>query len=168
VTKSLDPGLDKEAIKAVKLWRFEPGTKDGKPVRVQISLELTFTLRDPPAQPLINAGPPATGKVADAGQANGVPIYKPGNGVTPPRLLKDVKPQYTREAKDAKIQGIVYLDGVVETDGSVGDVVVTRSLDAGLDEEAIKAVKQWKYEPGTKDGKPVRVQVSFEMTFTPR
>jgi TonB family protein len=57
---------------------------------------------------------------------------------------------------------------VVNTDGTIGDVEVTTSLDAGLDQEAIKAVKQWRFEPGTKDGKPVPVLITLEMTFTLR
>jgi protein TonB len=56
----------------------------------------------------------------------------------------------------------------VLTNGNVGDVTVTRSLDAtyGLDEEAAKAIKQWRFKPGTKDGKPVNVRVEVELTFT--
>ena len=58
---------------------------------------------------------------------------------------------------------------MVLTDGTVGDdVTITRSLDDELDQEAIKAMKQWKFKPGTKDGKPVNVQVNIEMTFTLR
>ena len=60
------------------------------------------------------------------------------------------------------------LECIVETTGSVGDVNVTKSLDEGLDQEAIKAVRQWRFEPGTKDGKPVPVLVTLEMTFTLR
>ena len=85
-----------------------------------------------------------------------------------PVVVKEVKPQYTRDAKDARIQGIVTLECVVETDGTVGDVKVTKSLEAGLDQEAIKAVKQWRFEPGNKDGKPVPVLITLEMTFTLR
>ena len=55
---------------------------------------------------------------------------------------------------------------MVETDGSVGDVRVTKSLDEDLDLEAVKAVRQWRFEPGKKDGKAVRVQITLEMTFT--
>lgn len=88
-------------------------------------------------------------------------------GVTIPRLLKDVKPQYTSDAMRAKIQGSVVLECVVLTDGSVGDVRVIRSLDAtyGLDQEAIQAAKQWKFAPGTRNGEPVPVMVSIELTF---
>jgi len=68
----------------------------------------------------------------------------------------------------AKIQGSVVLECVVQTDGTVGDVRVVRSLDVtyGLDEEAIKAAKQWKFAPGTRNGEPVPVMVSIELTFT--
>ena len=88
-------------------------------------------------------------------------------GVTIPRLLKDVKPQYTSDAMRAKIQGSVMLECVVLTDGTVGDVRVIRSLDGtyGLDQEAIKAAKQWKFAPGTRNGEPVPVMVSIELTF---
>ena len=95
-------------------------------------------------------------------------VYKPGQGVTVPKIVKEVKPQYTQAARDAKIQGSVTMSAVVLEDGKVGEVQVTRSLDAvhGLDEEAVKATKQWEFTPGTKDGKPVAVRVDIEMSFT--
>jgi TonB family protein len=95
-------------------------------------------------------------------------VVRPGNGVTLPRIIREVKPQYTAEAMRAKIQGRVVLECVVQTDGTVGDVRVIRSLDAtyGLDDEAIKAAKQWKFAPGTRNGEPVPVMVSIELTFT--
>ena len=88
--------------------------------------------------------------------------------MTIPRVLKEVKPQYTADAMRAKIQGSVVLECVVQTDGTVGDVRVIRSLDTtyGLDQEAIKAAKQWKFAPGTRNGEPVPVMVSIELTFT--
>jgi len=168
VTKALDPGLDQEAIKAVKQWRFKPGTKDGKPVPVLVTLELTFTLRDTLAQPLFPVRPLAPVDAGSKGQPEAARAYRPGNGVSVPVLIKEVKPKYTPEAKKAKIQGVVTLDGVVNTDGTIGDVEVTTSLDAGLDQEAIKAAKQWRFEPGTKDGKPVPVLITLELTFTLR
>ena len=96
-------------------------------------------------------------------------VYPLGEGVTSPILVREVKPEYTREAREAGIQGTVTMDVVVVVDGTVDDEVkVTRSLDRkyGLDEQAVKAVKQWTFKPGTKDGKPVAVRVSIEMSFT--
>lgn len=86
---------------------------------------------------------------------------------TMPVVLSEVKPDYTPEAKKQGIQGIVELSVVVGDDGTVGEVKVTRSLDDkyGLDEQAVIAMKKWRFRPGTKDGKPVAVQVTVEMSF---
>ena len=87
-------------------------------------------------------------------------------GVKPPVLVKEVKPQYTDDAKTRRVQGNVEVEAVVKTDGTVGDVTVTKSLDPQLDEEAVKATKQWRFRPGTKDGNAVDVLVHIELTFT--
>jgi periplasmic protein TonB len=96
---------------------------------------------------------------------------RPGSGITSPRLRKDVKPNYTADAMRAKIQGTVLLEAVVNPDGTVGDVRVTRSLDPtfGLDREAERTVKLWSFYPGTdRTGNPVPVIVAIEMSFTLR
>ena len=113
-----------------------------------------------------------------AAQAGGQSVYRPGlgspevytigDGVTSPRLVKRVRPTYTAEAKQAGIQGNVTMDCVVLPDGTVGDVRVTKKLDPGLDEEAIKTLRRWRFRPAQKDGKPVPVQVFVEMSFTLR
>jgi TonB family protein len=94
--------------------------------------------------------------------------YRQGDGITLPKVIKEVKPEYPVAAKRARIQGTVGMDVVVLADGTVGQVTVTRSLDQtyGLDEAAVTAVRQWQFEPGKKDGKPVPVQVEIEMSFT--
>jgi TonB family protein len=96
--------------------------------------------------------------------------YRPGNGVNLPVALREVKPQYTADAMRAKVQGTVLLECVVLPDGTVGPVEVVRSLDTtfGLDQEAIKAAKQWRFKPGTRFGEPVAVLVTIELTFTLR
>jgi protein TonB len=78
------------------------------------------------------------------------------------------KPSYTSEAMKARIQGVVLIEAVVEADGTVGNVKVIRSLDPefGLDQEAIKTAKRWRFEPGTRLGVPVPVIVTIELTFT--
>jgi TonB family protein len=97
-----------------------------------------------------------------------IQVYKAGDGVSLPQVIRQVGPQYTSEAMAHRIEGVVVLDVVVKADGAVGDVNVTQSLDAvyGLDAAAVKAMKQWEFKPGTKDGKPVAVRVEVKMTFT--
>ena len=81
-----------------------------------------------------------------------------------------MKPQYTSEALRAKVTGTVYLEVVVLADGTVGDVRVTRSLDPvfGLDNEAIKAARQWLFSPATRFGEPVSIMVSLALDFNLR
>lgn len=112
---------------------------------------------------------PGDGPDVGRGSGPGGP-YRPGNGVTVPVLIRDVKPQYTADAMRAQVQGSVWLECVVLPDGSVGDVRVTRSLDQrfGLDEEAIKAARQWRFRPGMRVGEPVAVMVTIELTFNLR
>jgi bla regulator protein BlaR1 len=95
-------------------------------------------------------------------------VYKRGEDITMPTLVYEVKPKYTDAAKEAGIRGTVMLQAVVLEDGTVGNVEVVRSLDTvyGLDDQAVTALEQWRFEPGTKDKKPVRVRVEIEMTFT--
>lgn len=106
--------------------------------------------------------------VIHAGTAQTTKVYKPGNGVSLPPVVHEVKPEYTREAMKQQIQGSVFMLVVVLESGDVGDVQISKSLDAeyGLDQEAIKAAKQWKFKPGTREGKPVAVEVTIQMTFT--
>jgi protein TonB len=94
----------------------------------------------------------------------------PGNGVSWPRLLREVKPNYTAEAMRAQIEGLVQLEIVVLADGSVGRVNLVRSLDGrfGLDQEAIRAVRNWRFEPGRRLGKAVPVRVGVELSFNLR
>ena len=95
-------------------------------------------------------------------------VFQPGNFVSLPAVVKQVQPDYTPEAKAARIEGTVLLNTVVLADGTIGDVAVARSLDRtlGLDQQAVKAMKQWEFTPGMKDGKTVAVRVQVEMAFT--
>jgi periplasmic protein TonB len=104
------------------------------------------------------------------GGGTGGGAYRPGAGITLPRVVREVKPQYTADAMRAKVQGSVWLECIVMPDGSVGDVKVTKSLDPifGLDQEAIKAARMWRFSPGMRQGQPVPVIITIELTFTLR
>jgi protein TonB len=95
-------------------------------------------------------------------------VFTPGNGVSLPTVVKQVRPEYTEAAKAARIEGDVVMQAIVLADGRVGDVAVTKSLDSvnGLDDQAVTALKLWVFEPGTKDGIPVAVRIYVQTRFT--
>ncbi len=111
-----------------------------------------------------------SGLGAGFGGGTGGGAYRPGAGISLPQVLREVKPAYTADAMRAKVQGSVWLECIVMPDGSVGEVKVTRSLDPifGLDQEAIKAAKMWRFRPGMRQGEPVPVIITIELTFTLR
>jgi len=95
-------------------------------------------------------------------------VYEPGNGISNPVLISQVTAKYTDQALRARIAGEVWLDAIVEPDGTVKTVSVRKSLDQvyGLDEQAIAAAKQWLFQPGRlRDGTAVPVKVTFILEF---
>lgn len=193
------PGKDKLTVPAVKPPKLDPPKQakvEPNPVE-QLNIpakslaaaqdSLPGAIEAPPGPPTASLG---SGTGGGAGTGSGVGIgsgrgsglgpgegggtgggfYRPGNGVTLPQIVREVKPQYTSDAMRAKVQGTVLVECVVQTDGSVSDVHVVRSLDPtfGLDQEAIKAARQWRFRPGMRMGEPVPVLVTIELTFTLR
>jgi TonB family protein len=113
---------------------------------------------------------PGTGSGVGPGTGGnfGGGIARPGAGISGPSVVKEVKPDYTAEAMRAKIQGTVDVEAVVQSDGTVGDVRIARSLDRvyGLDAQALKAAKQWLFIPAVdRDGKRVPIVVTIELSF---
>jgi TonB family protein len=90
-------------------------------------------------------------------------------GVTPPAVVYERKPDYPEAAKQARIQGSVLMQCIVQTSGVCDDVRITKPLDSmWLDQEAITALRQWRFRPGMRMGQPVPVQVNVEFSFTVR
>lgn len=118
-----------------------------------------------------------TGKGVGIGEGTGAGIgdgsgggtgggpFRPGSGIEPPSLLKEVKPDYTEEARHRGVEGDVVMEIVVRRDGSVGDVRVLQGLGHGLDERAVAAVRRWRFSPATRRGAPVDVLVEVAMEF---
>jgi TonB family protein len=153
VVKPLHPSLNEEALRALADWRFKPGMKDGKPVPVRVEVEMTFSLRE--------------SEERRPGPAVGSPeVFIPGEGVTAPKVLREVKPNYTAAAMRDGVQGLVKMKCVVLPDGTVGDVKVTQHLYPDLDEAAVRTLQKWTFTPGTKEGVAVPVQVEVDMSFT--
>jgi protein TonB len=100
----------------------------------------------------------------EGGGTGGGP-YRPGSGIEPPTLLREVKPDYTEEARRRGVEGDVVMEIVVRHDGSVGDVRIVQGLGAGLDARAVEAVRQWRFTPARRLGAPVDVIVEVAMEF---
>ena len=92
-------------------------------------------------------------------------VFRVGGGVSAPRILYQPDPEYSEPARKAKYEGTVVLLLIVGPDGRPRDIHVARTLGLGLDEKAIEAVRQWKFEPARKNGQPVAVQINVEVEF---
>ena len=90
---------------------------------------------------------------------------QPLEGFVPPRVLSNVDPKYSEEARKAKVQGKVVVSFDLTVAGEPTNLKVTKGLGSGLDEQAIEAVMQWRYRPATKDGEPVSVHVAVDVNF---
>jgi periplasmic protein TonB len=91
--------------------------------------------------------------------------YRPGAGITPPQLLREIKADYTEDARRQGTTGDVVLEIVVRRDGTVGDIRLTQGLPFGLNDCAIQAVRQWRFEPARRLGQPVDVMVEVAVEF---
>jgi TonB family protein len=106
---------------------------------------------------------PGVGQGAEGGIGGGV--FKVGGGISAPKPVSTPEAQYTEEARNAKTQGTCILWLIVDTEGHPRDIRVVHGLGHGLEAKAVEAVKQWRFAPAMKDGKPVNVQISVEVGF---
>lgn len=163
IVKSLDGtyGLDQNAVMAAKQWLFTPGQdRDGHPVPVIVTLILSFKTA--------SAASLGYGQLPEDDFTKGACRAATGN--TGPKLVNQIEPKYTSDAMQAKIQGTVTVEAVVNTDGTVARARVIKSLDKlyGLDEQALMAVSQWTFEPdsGKCQGLPAPTLVTLILAFT--
>jgi protein TonB len=108
-----------------------------------------------------------TGAGVGPGSGGGIGggVFRMGKGMIPPRPIYDPEPEFSEEARKAKYQGVCTLEVVVDATGRPTNIKVVGSLGMGLDEKAIEAVKNWRFEPAMKDGHPVAVAVNLEVDF---
>lgn len=152
---------------------FEP-----EPIREEITLETPLVEEQfaeldigdiaAPGRGMAGSGPGmSSGEGPAAGTGEGV--YTLGSGVTPPELIVQTTPPYTDAAIKAKAQGTVLLQAIIRKDGRVTDFKVLRGLGFGLEERAIEEIaSNWRFRPGTLNGRPVDVLATIEVTFTLR
>jgi periplasmic protein TonB len=99
------------------------------------------------------------------GMGTGGGVFRPGRGVSAPRVIYQTDPEFSEEARKAKYQGTCVLGLVVDASGRPTNIRVISALGMGLDEKAIESVRNWKFEPGLKDGHPVAVEIAVEVDF---
>jgi len=151
-----DPQLVASALGAVRKWKYVPYDLNGRPVPVTTKVVFVFS----------EAGnPKVSATVRPLPQADLGHVFKVGNGVTAPKPIYSPNPQYSKQAKKDKYQGNCVLSLVVGPDGKPYDVTVSRFLGEGLDEKAIEAVRNWRFQTGLKDGKPVAVAMQVDIHF---
>ncbi|MEO8725887.1 MAG: energy transducer TonB [Acidobacteriaceae bacterium] len=92
-------------------------------------------------------------------------VFRVGNGVSAPEVIRQVDPEFSEEARKAKYQGVVVLQAVVDQSGHTTNIKVIRGLGLGLDEKAVEALRKWLFKPAQKDGHPVAVMSNFEINF---
>ena len=141
ILNGLGFGLDEAALVSVREWTISPATRDGLPVSVGAELDVVFSLRS----------------------ANAVLM---GKGMSPPTVLSRVpQPQYTDEARRARLTGTVVLQAVIRSDGTVDILRVVRGLPMGMPDNVIKAIKQWQFRPGQKNGQNADIALNIEVHF---
>jgi protein TonB len=106
---------------------------------------------------------PGVGPGSGGGTGGGP--YRGGSGIDPPRLVREIKADYTEEARQRGVTGDVLLEIVVRRDGSVSKVKLLKGLGWGLNERAIQAVSQWRFAPAQRLGAPVDVVVEVAVEF---
>ena len=144
VAKSVNSQLDKEALNAVKQWKFKPALSKGKPVKTTVKIPVAFRLCD-----VLDIGCDFNSEKKE-----------------PPIAIKMVAPKYPENVKKLGIEGTVILNAIIDKNGNVGKVEVKKSLYPALDNEAVKALKQWKFTPAKNDNKPISVWITMPFEFS--
>jgi TonB family protein len=164
--ESGDPSLTPAATEAVGQWRYVPELHDGSTFESQKTVTLDYDLRKRASRPGNPAPNVPTSPSEDllseymTGEIGSV-----GGSVKPPRVLYEPDPEYSEPARQAKFQGSAMLGLVVGPDGLPRDIWIIRGLGVGLDEKSIDAVRRWRFEPATRNGEPVAVVLSVEISF---
>ena len=148
-------GAGQSISNAVAGWVFQPGARNGKRevARGVVEMECHSTEEA------------AGGGFAGAGQSRHVEDFVGNKTISVPTLIYKIEPDYSEEARQAKLKGLVLLSIEIDQAGHAVDMAVVRSVGMGLDEQAMQAVNQWRFRPSMREGKPVAVWAQVEVRF---
>jgi TonB family protein len=144
--------LDKKAVQLMWLVVYDIKGSDFASAKLQVVINAETGE--------FNSSPASSPRYLTVCSANHAPPC-----ATAPRAIDHPNPEYSEEARHAKIEGTVVLGTIVGADGHTHDIYVATSLGHGLDEQAIKAVRQWIFEPGVSGGVPVPVLINVKVDF---
>jgi TonB family protein len=160
-----DPALTSAAVDAVVQWRYSACTRNGTPIELPTYITLNsnhgkVNIWVEPELPFpIKPNEEVKKKISAQAYAIGT------GGAKAPKLVYGPDPGYSEAARAAKYQGTLLLGVFVGSNGSPQDVWIDRKVGLGLEQKAIETVRQWKFEPATRDGKPIAVQIIVEVAF---
>jgi TonB family protein len=161
-----DPVLVGPAMDAVRQYQFAPCMQEGSPIESQTNITVTYDLRRGASYPAdASSAVPREPQEDVIREIEHRELFQLRDGVTFPKALVHVNPEYSDAARKANLQGGVVLGVVVGIDGKPRSLWVAQTLGEGLDENAIEAVKRWIFEPATKEGKPVPILISLVLDF---
>jgi TonB family protein len=139
---ALGLGLDEKAMEAIRTWRFKPGTKDGVPVPVAVTVEMNFRIMSKPG----DWSP--TRATFDTPEGTARPVL--------------MKAEYPSDSYPTTANGSVSISFDVNSDGATENLHIEKSSDPASESEVIRIVRAWRFQPGSKDGQPVSVRGSME------
>jgi len=170
-----DAAFAKPSVEAVRKWRLHPALVEGKPVKTIYKVQVRFNLLleeavtdweiESPKEETDSLGKSDPSKLyRDTPDG---PVYQARKeyGVVAPKAIYNPEPEFSEEARRNQQQGTVTVGLIVGTDGIPRSVRVLCNSAPSLTEQAVAAVKSWRFEPGAKDGKPVAVESAVEVQF---
>lgn len=153
VIRSSGADFDNAVLGAIRRSRFAPGTVDGNPVPVRLFVTARVFGDGQPVLRILARSP----ETALLGQDHNYDV--------PPKALHTVEAEFSREARKKRIEGVVILSILVGVDGTPSDFKITQSVGYGLDENALAAVAQYRFQPATKSGVPVATRINVMISF---
>ncbi|HXM43880.1 MAG TPA: TonB family protein [Bryobacteraceae bacterium] len=161
---------EQNMVDAERRYQSAIATQDLKPVEAAVIMEVYAQFLS--AQGRSDEARDFETRAAAIQKANAGPlparpadVSRVGGGVTAPSVVKKTEPEYSEEARVARLQGTVVVQLVIGTDGRVRDPRIVRGLGLGLDENAIEAINQWQFKPGQKNGDAVKVWATIEVNY---
>lgn len=167
-----DPEFAASAVAAVRRWHFQVVSEQNQPVETIYKVHVRFSsvLReansDVELESPLPESTPASRPPSAAVQTLGEGVHQISElGIVAPKPLYQPEPEFSEASRKKKEQGNVNISLVVGTDGLPRDLKVTCSSLPDSNQNAIDAVKQWKFAPATQNGKPVAVAIAVEVSF---